>query len=93
MLTGIKKIIGIGRRRRMRFVVRLINILGRKIWEEFFASFIVENLLQVQRLVMKEEEEEMMEEEIEELNFAQPKHDVHRVEYDQSAIAMTIEVR
>ena len=41
----------------------------------------------------EEEEEEMMEEEIEELNFAQPNHDVHRVEYDQSATAMTIEVR
>lgn len=40
----------------------------------------------------EEEEEEMMEEEIEELNFAQPNQDVHRVEYDQSAIAMTIEM-
>ena len=39
-----------------------------------------------------EEEEEMMEEEIEELNFAQPNQDGHRVEYDQSAIVMNIDV-
>jgi hypothetical protein len=41
---------------------------------------------------MEEEEEEEMEEEIEELNFAQVKHDDHNVHYEQIAVSMTTEV-
>jgi len=40
----------------------------------------------------EEEEEEEMEEEIEELNFAQMKHDNHSVNYEQRTVPMTIEV-
>jgi hypothetical protein len=39
-----------------------------------------------------EEEEEEMVEEIEELNFAHIKHDIHSVNYEQSAVSMTTEV-
>jgi hypothetical protein len=40
----------------------------------------------------EEEEEEEIEEEIEELNFAQMKHDDHKVDIDQFAVSMTTEV-
>jgi len=40
----------------------------------------------------EEEEEEEIEEEIEELNFAQMKHDNHNVDLEQLAVSMTTEV-